>query len=301
MANPSNHPQLPGAGEVYLDHVGWFVHDMDYCSAKLTSLGFPLTPYSVHGNRDPETGKLQPTGTANRLVMLEGGYLEFLVAIDGVESPVSQHLRDCLARHEGVHLAAFAVADAEAERGRLEATGFSVLPTVHLRRQIERADGSPGEVAFTLARPELGSFPEGRIQMLTHHTPDDMWQDRYVSAANGISALESVLFVSEYPGGSADRLAKFTNRPATPLGHIDGFQIRLDRGRLQFMTHGDAASHLGGAEIVPEMTVAAIGFRGDPARALQSARDAGIAASQLGDGRTLIPAEAALGCYLTVG
>ena len=46
--------QVPSADEVFFDHVAWLVHDMDAASEVFEKLGFKLTPYSVHGNRDPE-------------------------------------------------------------------------------------------------------------------------------------------------------------------------------------------------------------------------------------------------------
>ena len=291
--------QLPDNGQLFLDHVGWFVHDMAVCAARFSALGFNLTPYSVHGDRNPESGEISPTGTANRLVMLDRGYLEFLVTIDGVDTPVTRHLNGHLDQHEGVHLAAFSVTDAEAEGARLRGEGFTIMPTVNLRRQVEMEDGSQREVAFTLIRPEFGSFPEGRIQSLVHHTPDEMWQGRYVKNSNGIRALDYVLFVSDAPAESARRLARFTGRRDDAMGD-DGFEITLDRGRVMCLTRAAGETFLGGEAIAEGASVAAIGFKGDTATALEAAKAAGVGARRLADGRVIIPAEAAMGCCLVV-
>jgi hypothetical protein len=301
MASAPPMPQMPHPGQIFLDHVGWFVHDMADVERIFGALGFPLTPYSVHGDRDLATGELKPVGTANRLAMLERGYLEFLVRVPEGDSPAAKHLDDCLARHQGVHLAAFVVADADAERKRLTDAGVAMMPIVNLRRTIERADGSEGEVAFTLNRPEFGQFPEGRIQSLVHHTPDDMWQERYVAKDNGVRSLDEVWFVSDDPGASAERISRYTGHPVKINSNagITAHEIALDRGQLLFMTRADAAKALGDP-VPPAATIAAIGFEGDPDRFAEVAKSAGIATRRTAKGATIVPASSALGCALGV-
>ena len=89
-----------------------------------------------------------------------------------------------LARYPGVHLAAFAVADAAAAHRRLGEAGFRMQPLVEMQRPVETGDG-PGTAAFTIARLAPGQMPEGRIQMLTHHTEDTVWQPRWLTHPNG--------------------------------------------------------------------------------------------------------------------
>ena len=302
MSPSTDHPQLPEAGRIFLDHVGWFVHDMGAVETVFGALRFPLTPYSIHGDRDLQSGELKPVGTANRLAMLERGYLEFLVRVPEGDSPAAKHLDSCLARHEGVHLAAFVVADAEAERQRLTEAGFAMMPIVNLRRTIERADGSEGEVAFTLNRPEFGQFPEGRVQCLVHHTPDDMWQDRYIAKDNGIHALDAVWFVSDDPEAAAGRLSRFTGHPVEQahVGARTTFRVGLDRGHLRFMSHAAAADALATTPVPAEATIAAIGFTGDPDRFFETANAAGVETRRTADGATVVPAAHALGCALVV-
>lgn len=254
--------QTPDEGEIFLDHVAWFVPDIDAASTVFTRLGFPLTPYSVHGDRDAETGEIKPTGSANRLAMLPLGYLEFLVAVEGADSDVTRHLKACLARHTGVHLVAFTVADGEAEGRRLAQDGFDILPTVNLRRTVEAADGSETQVAFTVIRPRLGSIPEGRLQTISHLTPEHMWQERYIARENGIECLDEVLFVVDDEEASAERLARYTSRSAV---RDREWIIPLDRGRLRIASPETAADMLGCP--VPDVpAVAAVGFTGDVER-----------------------------------
>ncbi len=267
--------QLPSPGQIFLDHVAWMVPDMEAASSAFERLGFPLTPYSVHGDRDPVSGALVATGSANRLAMLPSGYLEILTSVAGADTDVTRHLRACIERHVGVHLVAFTVADAETEAERLRHAGFDILPTVNLRRTIEAEDSGEAEVAFTVIRARLGSIPEGRIQTISHHTPEHMWQRRYLAAANGIHGLSEVIFAVDAPGESAERLARFTDRPIT----VEGGEpiVRLDRGHLRFLTPDAVAHGYGGLSAPPPPAVAGLVFDStDIAKARSFLRARGI-------------------------
>jgi hypothetical protein len=226
--------QLPESGEIYLDHVGWMVPDMETAAAALTRLGFRLTPYSVQGDRDPASGEILPQGSANRLAMLGRGYLEFVTPIAGADTPVARHLRESMGRYVGVHLIALSAADAHAHAERLIAAGFRLQPPVNLRRSIEAADGSPSEVAFVVIRPLFGSIPEGRLQVLTHLTPDDLWQARYLEHPNAISALDSAVLVTADLEASSERLVRFTDREGAAVA--GGRRFGLDRGHLSLLS-----------------------------------------------------------------
>ncbi len=252
--------QLPDRGEIYLDHVGWMVPDMDAATRAFTRLGFALTPYSLHGNQDPETGRMVQQGSANRLAMLERGYLEILTPVAGADTAMARHLKDSMGRYVGVHLIAFAVAEAEAAAGRLASAGFRLQPRVNLRRTIEAADGSQVQVAFTVVRARFGSIPEGRLQVLTHLTPEHMWQARYIARDNAIAGLCEVVLAVPDPAASAGRLARFTGRGARQTD--GGSTISLDRGRLTFSTPEAIARRYGGLRSppVPGPAMAALGL-----------------------------------------
>lgn len=250
--------QLPLTGEMYLDHVGWMVPDMDAATKAFARLGFVLTPLSLHANQDPETGRTVPQGSANRLAMLERGYLEILTPVAGADTVVARHLTDCIGRHVGVHLIAFGVADAGTDAERLAGAGFRLQPTVHLRRTIEAADGSEVQVAFTVVRPQFSSIPEGRLQVLTHLTPDHMWQERYIARDNAIAGLSVAVLAVPDPMASAARLARFTGREVRTTD--GGGTIILDRGRLSFATPDALARRFGGLSLPPAPATAAVGF-----------------------------------------
>ncbi len=293
----SSPQQLPAKGEIFLDHVGWYVPDLDRVADSFGRLGFPLTPYSIHGDRDPGTGRIIAQGSANRLALLERGYLEFLTDVEGVETPVSKHLRSEMNRYMGVHLTAFSVSDAPTEADRLAADGFSLQPTVNLRRTIEGADGHDVEAGFTVVRAAFGSIPEGRMQTLAHHTPEHVWQRRYMAQDNAVIGLAEVVFAVGDVKASAERLAKFTARPA--IETAPGMSVTLDRGRLTFLEPKDVVSYLG-MDILPEAPAAvAVGLVSrDLAQTREFLSDQGVALAVDEPNRLVVGADEALGCAL---
>ncbi len=291
--------QLPEAGDVFLDHVAWMVPDIEAAARAFTRLGFPLTPYSIHGDRDTETGAVIPQGSANRLVMLERGYLEILTPVADLDTIVTRDLYVSMERYVGVHLIAFTVTDAETEAKRLADAGFEIQPTVNLRRTVEAEDGSETEVAFTVVRAGFGSVPEGRIQMLTHLTPDEVWQGRYITRDNGITGLAETVFAVDDPKASAERLAQFTNRRTEETA--DGMAVALDRGRLRFLTPETVAEKFAGLVPPPAPSTAAMGFvSGDLAatRAYLKGRGVGLIADE--PDRLIVDPGEAMGTALVI-
>jgi hypothetical protein len=221
--------QLPPPGAVFLDHVAHFVPAMDAAAAALGRCGFRLTPFTAQTNR--VDGAAVPTGTGNRCAMLRQGYLEILTAIPTVagDTALAQQLRERIADHVGLHLAAFSSADAAAEHRRLAAAGFATLPLVDMRRPV--MTGAVNEDArFTIARTVPDSMAEGRIQFLTHHTERLVWRRGFLDHPNGALALTGLWIAAADPAEPAARFSRFTGRPAMRAGAVT--TITLDRGAL---------------------------------------------------------------------
>jgi hypothetical protein len=192
-----------------------------------------------------------PTGTGNVTAMLANGYVEVLFTT--ADTPLAQEFQAALAGHSGVHLAAFAVADAEAAHKRLGETSFPMRPLVRFQRPVETESG-PGIAAFTVVRLERGAMAEGRIQLLTHRTEDTVWQKRWLSHPNGALGLTDLVIVSPDPAEAAGRLERFTARPARSTSF--GRSIALDRGRIEIVT---AAAF---AALVPQVKPPRLPFMG---------------------------------------
>lgn len=217
--------QLPGPGEVFLDHTAFFVPAMDAAADVLERYGFRLTPFTVQTNREGD--ETMPSGTGNRCAMLRNGYLELLTATS--DTPLAAQLRERIAHHPGLHLAALANADAAAEHHRLEQAGFPTLPLVDMRRPV-----GDDFARFTIARIAHGTMPEGRAQFLTHHTESLVWLPDMLDHPNGAEALTALWIAADDPAEPAGRYARFTGRPAIPNGPMT--TIDLDRGRLMIAT-----------------------------------------------------------------
>ncbi|MGH8734400.1 MAG: VOC family protein, partial [Burkholderiales bacterium] len=108
--------------------------------------------------------------------------------------------------------------------------------------------------AFTVARVEPGEMAEGRVQILTHHTEQTVWQPRWLTHPNGASGLASLVIAVADPDEAAARFARFTGRGAPPTQ--SGQTVRLDRGRIELMTREAFAFAL------PEIAIPSLPFMG---------------------------------------
>lgn len=248
FAPPEIDRRLPKRDEIFLDHVGHFVRDGEAASRALTRCGFSPTPISIQINPDP-AGQPQPTGTSNVTAMLSRGYLEILFKTSA--TPLGRELDAALDRHAGLHLAAFAVAEAAAARRRLASNGFEVRDLVHMQRPVGTADGT-ATAAFTIARVAPGAMPEGRIQMLTHHTEQAVWQERWLEHPNSAIGLIDVMIAVPDVDEAVQRFSRFTGRTATRTP--GGALIRLDRGGVYLITHERATEKL------PEVAITTLPF-----------------------------------------
>ena len=199
--------QSPAPGMLNIDHVAHFVPDMEATTAALQKLGFTLTPLSNQSHRLTPDGPLVPAGTANRCVMLERGYLEFLTPT--LDTPVADQLRTAISRYVGVHLVAFGTASPDADHARLAAAGFNPLAPVALQRPIPTLLGED-TARFTVVRVPPGTMAEGRIQYCRHHTPELLWQERWLAHENGALGLSSVIVCVADADEAAQRYARFT-------------------------------------------------------------------------------------------
>jgi hypothetical protein len=231
--------QLPQAGAVFLDHVAYFVPEMEVGAAALEQSGFRLTPFTAQTNR--MGGKPIPAGTGNRCAMFRHGYVEILATCG--DTPLARQLNERLIRHVGLHLAAFSSTDAAAEHRRLAAAGFPVLPLVDMRRPVATESGEEEEARFTITRIAPGPMSEGRVQFLTHHTEHLVWQKPYLDHPNGAQALAAIWIAAADPSEPAGRFARFTGRQAKRTGAVS--TIELDRGVLRFATPEFLAREIG--------------------------------------------------------
>jgi len=196
--------QLPKGDEIFLDHIGHFVPDVESARRALIRAGFAPTPVSIQVNPEPG-GASRPTGTGNVTAMLSQGYVEVLFRT--TDTPLARELDAAMARYSGIHLTAFAVANAAVFHHRLAGHGFRVRPLVKMQRPVE-TEAASGTAAFTIAR---------------------------------VLALTGVVIAVADVEEAAARFARFTGRAAalSQFGHT----ITLDRGRIELVS-GEGLQHM---------------------------------------------------------
>ena len=288
--------QLPERSEIFLDHVAHFVPELDRAAEALLRLGFLLTPFTAQRNRTPEG--MVATGMANRCVMLREGYLEFLTAVS--ESELERQFRAATARHVGLHLIAFATGDAQAAEGRLAREGFRPAPPVALTRPVEMSDGSTSEARFTVLRVPPGVMPEGRVQLLTHHTEAEVWQERWLAHPNGIVTLKGVLLAVPDPEEAASRFGRFLGRRPERRGAR--VLLPLERGVCVFVAAEELTSVAPWATpavAVPWIVATALGSE-DTGRTREWFAAGGLAVRDIVSGGAAYALPPELGGFVTV-
>lgn len=257
--------QLPQTGETFLDHLGHFVTDIEAAHVELTRLGFVQTPYVLHAYTD-DTGQRLPIGTANRCVMLREGYLEVITVTDET-TPTGARTRRQLDRYTGVHIVAMTDADAAARRARQEAAGFHPQEPTPLKRAVPllAEDGTEigaDEAAFTVIKNPETDMPEGRVQVLTHHTEALVWQEAWMRHENGIVALRDAIIVPLDLAEAEGRYARFTETDPIRLER-DLIRFPLARGGILLASPERAAALLPGGEVPPAPGVAGYALLSD--------------------------------------
>jgi hypothetical protein len=282
--------QTPPAGQINIDHVAHFVPHIDAASAALEKLGFMPTPFSAQSHRVEPGGPLAPAGTGNRCVMLRRGYLEFLTPT-GV-TPVASQLRAAIQRYVGVHLVAFGTSAPEGDHARLVKAGYLPLDPVALQREIDTERGRE-TARFTVVRVPPGIMAEGRIQFCRQHTPELLWQPRWLEHANQAISLTGVLLCVADPQEAARRYARYTGLLAEVIGNI--WRISTHHGYLLFLGADTLGRRLG---VVPPALPWIAGYvleSGSFAATGEFLRNAGAAVRSLGSNRLLVELPPALG------
>lgn len=239
--------QLPERDEVFIDHVGYFVADLDAAGRQLERLGFRVSLVNVQTNADA-SGALKPSGTSNRLAKLKFGFLEMLAATH--DTPLADQFRQQIARYSGLHLIAFSAADIAATRRRLVSAGFAMQDVVELKRRDRTLPGAP-EIHFSVLRPQPGVMTEGRIQWVRPHTVDSVWRPETISD-NGAEGLTDILLCVDDPAAVAARYGRYVGQ--TPVVRGGMHVVALNRGGLVFADADQAA------KVLPDFRASSLPF-----------------------------------------
>jgi 4-hydroxyphenylpyruvate dioxygenase-like putative hemolysin len=238
-----------------LDHVAVVTGDIAAASAGWERLGFSLTDLARHDG----------AGTGNRCAMLRHGYIELIATIN-LARP-SATLARFLARHPGIHIVTFSVAEEVAALSRLRRAGFTVEPIASER-------GTDGQPARFIRLPLTDADP--RLQLLRHLTPELVWQEQFLTHPNHAVALDAVVIATAEPAVLAARLSRVAGVAVQP-DPAGGYALTLAQGRVRVLPPAAVQSVFPGVEIPEPPCVAGIVLSTDDANTAVSALPASVA------------------------
>lgn len=181
-------------GPFGIDHPLITVRDLEAVGRRYEALGFDPTPVGHH-----------PWGTSNRLMILDGNFLELISM--GDSSLLAHHAEG--ARYFGRHIAAFQAAgegvsfvalhsrDVDADEAALRARGLAPSGRVEFRRPVRLPNGESDEAVVTL----LMLVEEQRLAashfLCRQHKPALVWNPQWARHRNGASRIVEVAYAAD--------------------------------------------------------------------------------------------------------
>lgn len=215
-----------------IDHAVLCVGDLAAAGAAYERLGFTVTPRGDH-----------PWGTANRLVQLEGSFLEILTVADPGLIPEHEPAeggrgrfsfgafnRDYLARREGFSMLVFDSPDARADRDEFAAAGLADLEPFDFERTATLPSGEAATVGFSLAFAPPAAAPGAAVFTCRQHAPEHFWNPAYQSHPNGAQRVVEVAMVAEDPEAMRPYFTALHGADAIAERAAGGFAVETPRG-----------------------------------------------------------------------
>lgn len=215
-----------------LDHVVVAVRDLDAAAKAWEALGFTVTPEARH-----------PWGTANRLIQLDGFFIELLSVADEslIREPGEREFsfgafnRDFLRNREGGSMVVFESHNPGRDRAHFEKHHLQTYAPFSFEREAKAPDGSVRKVAFDLTfvtdplAPAIGYFT------CRNRFPENFWKADYQTHANGAAAIDEIVLVANDPCDHHEFLGNLVEQRemrATSLG----LELKTPRGRIHVIT-----------------------------------------------------------------
>lgn len=224
-----------------LDHIVVAVRDLAAAAKGWENLGFIVTPENHH-----------PWGTSNRLVQLDGFFIELLAVSqpDLIEEAGAGAFsfgafnRDVLAGREGASMLVAESVSPEEDREDFDALGLATYEPFSFERVATFQDGSTGRVAFDLTFLTDPLLPGLAFFTCRNRYPETFWKAEFQAHSNGAVCLKAVYFVAEDPSDHHEFLGGFTGQRemrATSLG----LEIATPRGVISVL-NPPAYRHIAG-------------------------------------------------------
>ncbi len=264
-----------------LDHVVVAVKDLDAAAERYGELGFTVTPENRHA-----------WGTANRLVQLDGFFIELLTVADpsliperdGKNFSFGAFNRDFLKHREGISALVVESKDPVADRRSYQALGLDVMAPFSFSRTANLADGGTLNVGFDLTFVLDPQAPDLFFFGCHNRYPENFWRTDFQRHENGARTIKAVYMIARDPADHHEFLGGFTGvreMRATSLG----VELSTPRGDVRVLSPAgyraiagaEAADAVSGS--LPQLAAIEIGCAG------------------LAD-RTIVPAGSSLGMSL---
>lgn len=230
----------PGRG---IDHLVLCVRDLEAARAAYARMGFTLTPPALH-----------PWGTANRLVQLQGNFIELLTVADPAKmAPPKQgefafgpFNKAFLEKREGFSMLVFASDDARRDQAEFAKSGLKTYAPFDFSRKAKLPGGEEVTVGFTLSFVTDNRMPEAGFFACQQHAPQHFWKPEYQSHANGAVAVAEAIMVADEPDALADLFADLQGKDV--VSRTDGaLSVQTARGRIVVLDRWRATERFGDA------------------------------------------------------
>jgi hypothetical protein len=230
----------PGRG---IDHLVLCVRDLEAARAAYARMGFTLTPPALH-----------PWGTANRLVQLQGNFIELLTVADPVRmAPPKQgefafgpFNKAFLEKREGFSMLVFASDDARRDQAEFAKSGLQTYAPFDFSRQAKLPGGEEVTVGFTLSFVTDNRMPDAGFFVCQQHAPQHFWKPEYQSHANGAVAVAEAIMVADEPDSLGGLFAGLQGNDA--VSRTDGaLSVETARGRVVVLDRRRATERFGDA------------------------------------------------------
>lgn len=216
---------LHSVGRTEFDHAVVMVRDrLDALAPHFERQGFHLSDKAVHN-----------LGSCNRLIVLEGTYVELLGWPTGAP-PARKEIADS---PFGLEALVFRTYDADATYERLKAAGFAVNPVQELTRPA-MLDGQEVQARFHTVRFAEQPLPGIRMYFCRHLTPECVWSPDLMAHPNGARSLMRIDARAADARAVAERLALVADVTAEAAG--GGWDVPLANLRIHVQTDPAASA-----------------------------------------------------------
>ena len=215
-----------------IDHLVLCVRDLDSASSVYERLGFTLTPRASHD-----------WGTDNRLVQLQGNFLEFIEVAypEKLLPPADRQFRfgtfihDYLKDREGLGMLVFESGDAQADRDEFAEKGLSDFDRFDFQRTATLPDGSQVTVGFSLAFVSRPEMPDVAFFVCQQKAPEYFWKPEFQQHLNGAVAVGETVIVCDDPS-QLKTLFEGLQKPESVSIENDILRAETARGWMSAMT-----------------------------------------------------------------